>query len=857
VQPSAPSAPVVAIGGSVGALPAFTELLAHVPGDTGMAFVFLQHLDPRRDSLLVELLRAPSRMPVREVEDAMSLEPNEVYVIPSAHDAAYLDGCFKLGPRRVPAAPSVLIDGFMQSLALANGSRAVGVVLSGNGRDGVEGLTAIRRAGGVTFCQRPATARSDAMPRAAMAAGVVDFVLDPEEIALELVRVAKSVAGDESSPTQASVAEQTDLDRLFALVRAATGVDFADYKRATVRRRIERRMRSTERLRLSSYVEHARADPREVAALHADLLIGVTSFFRDTRAFAALKRTVLPALVQSGADQRALRIWVAGCATGQEPYSIAMCLLECLDKRTPEKAIQIFATDVREAAIAQARAGVYPESIGLEMSSERLRRFFVKHADGYQISHSVRDLCIFARHDVICDPAFSNLDLITCRNLLIYLGPEVQKRVLSKFRQALRPEGMLLLGGSESVSSQSPLFERLDHQDRLYKPRVLLPGLGARPEVAVFASPRPLASSMMPGMGYDACKEADRVLLGRFVSAAILVDSQLQVIQFRGRTGPFMGPLSGAASLNVLKLVEEALLPAVRYGIASVQRTKRTYRRQGFVVQLQGVSRELDLEILPLRAPQSSDLNCLIVFGDAPRVRDGGSKSATSKGVSGRLLAQMREELAMTRDHLQASLTEQESMNEALRSTLEELQSTNEELQVTNEELETGKEELQSANEELMTASDAVQMRNAELTQLIHDHVNLVAATNLAAVLFGCDLHLRRVTPVAANWLQLGATDIGRPFDELPISLQGCDLAKLLAAANNGLAPHNVEAYDSAGRHYTLAFRPYRSIDDRADGVVMTISDITPLRAAEEALTRAEQRISALEASAAAAKVSN
>jgi two-component system CheB/CheR fusion protein len=851
---------VVAIGGSVGALPAFTELLAHVPGDTGMAFVFLQHLDPRRDSLLVELLRAPSRMPVREVLDEMSLEPNEVYVVPSAHDAEYLDGRFKLAPRRVAAAPSVLIDGFMQSLALANGSRVVGVVLSGNGRDGVEGLAAIRRVGGVTFCQRPATARSDAMPRAAMAAGVVDFVLDPAEIALELVRVASCLADDEARPTQLSAAEQTDLERLLVLVRTATGVDFADYKRATVWRRIERRMRSTERLQLSGYLEHARADPREVAALHADLLIGVTSFFRDTRAFAALKRTVLPALAQSDADQRALRIWVAGCASGQEPYSIAIRALECLEERAPEKVIQIFATDVREAAIAQARAGLYPESIKLEMSSERLRRFFVKHNDGYQISRSVRDLCVFARHDVLCDPAFSNLDLITCRNLLIYLGPEAQKRVLSRFRQALRPEGMLLLGGSESVSSQSPLFERLDHQERLYKPRVLPPELGARPEVAVLASPRPMAGSacMLPGMGYDACKEADRVLLGRFVSAAILVDSQLQVIQFRGRTGPFMGPLSGAASLNILKLVEEALLPAVRYGLASVQRTKRTYRRQGFVVQLQGVSRELDLEILPLRAPQSSDLNCLIVFGDAPRVRDGErSKSGTSKGIGGRLLAQLREELAMTRDHLQASLAEQESTNESLRATLEELQSTNEELQVTNEELETGKEELQSTNEQLIAASDEVQMRNAELSQLIHDQVNLVTAANLAAVLFGADLHLRRVTPVAASWLCLAATDIGRPFNQLPIILQGCDLAKLLAAASDGLAPHDVEAHDGAGRRYSLAFRPYRSIDDRADGVVMTISDVTPLRAAENALTHAEQRISALEASAAAAKVSN
>jgi two-component system, chemotaxis family, CheB/CheR fusion protein len=864
-----PHVPVVAIGGSVGALQAFTELLGHVPADTGMAFVVLQHLDPRRDSLLAHLLRTPSRMPVREACDSMTLEPNHVYVVPSAHGASYAKGKLRLGARRLPAVPSDLIDGFMRSLAAAQGSCAIGIVLSGNGRDGVEGLSAIRAAGGTTFCQKPATAGSDAMPRAAMAAGVADFVLDPERIALELSRIGKAMSGSGQGGSDADAADgaargqdaapsASELSQVFSFLRASSGVDFDDYKPATLRRRIQRRMQITHHAELCAYLAHLRSDPKEAEALHTDLLIGVTSFFRDANAFSALKSKILPPLVEACDERQGLRIWVAGCATGQEPYSIAMCVLECFGEHSPGKSVQIFATDVREASIAWARAGLYPDAIRHELSPERLRRFFVRHGDGFQVTREVRDLCTFARHDLVADPAFSKLNLITCRNVLIYFEAAAQQRVLSKFHYALLSEGTLLLGASESISDQSPLFECVAHRERIYKPRAPL-SLGVRPVEAVLApQPRVRKPCILPVMAYDVRKEADRVLLSRFVSAAILVDPQLQIVQFRGQTGPFMGPLSGAASLSVLKLVDEALLPALRYGLATVQRTKRGYRRKAIVAQLQGVPRELDLEIIPLRPPQTDELSCLIVFSEAPRVREGErARIGAVKGAAGRLIAQLREELALTRDHLQASLAEHESANESLRATLEELQSSNEELQVTNEELETGKEELQSTNEELTTAHDEVQMRNAELNQLIHDHLSLVESASIAAALFGPDLHLRRTTAVAAALLRLTPMDIGRPVADLAMGLVDCELAKCMADTIAREAASQVEVGNDAGQRYLLTMRPYRTVDGQADGLVLTIVDVTLLRTAEGALALAEQRIGALERAAFMGGVSN
>jgi two-component system CheB/CheR fusion protein len=841
---------VVAIGGSAGALPAFRKLFGALPANTGMCFVVLQHLEPTRESSLADLLAERSNMPVRAATHGVELLPNHVYVVPEAQNAEYRAGRLRLRQVRVTPNPPNLIDGFMGSLAQEQRSAAIGIILSGNGRDGVAGMSAIRAAYGQTFCQRPASARSALLPLAAMAAGVVDFVLDLEQIAGQLVRMARDGSHPNPPLVETALSERSDIERLFSVLRAGTGVDFSEYKLPMVLRRIERRMRFGKHRELADYLRTLESDPEEAALLHADLLIGVTSFFRDPAVFVSLQRTVLAPLVEACIDGSALRIWVAGCATGQEAYSVAISLLECFSESLPRKSVQIFATDALESAISVARAGVYPASIEQDVSPQRLQRFFVKHRDGYQVASMVRELCVFARHDLIADPAFSKLDLITCRNVLIYLKPKAQERVLTKFHQVLRPGGTMLLGGSESVNSESPLFERSGGgQTRSYTPRASAGLIATQTGFDSASADLVLGRSGMalPGLGYDVLREADRVLLTRFVSAAILVDADLQVLQFRGQTGSLMGPLSGAASLHVLKLVDEALLPALRYGLAAVQKGKRVYRREGVLVQLQGQARELDLEIIPLRAPKSDAVSCLVVFHDVAR----GPKldrAGSGRGTDGRLVKQLREELAMTRQHLQASVLEQESSNESLRATLEELQSTNEELQVTNEELETGKEELQSTNEALALAHGDLQLRNAELKQLIHDQVHLVEAASIAAALFGPDLRLRRVTALGASLLQLTPLDIGRPVSELRLSgLQGCELSELMRGVLSERTERRCDVSLHGVRHYALELRPYRAVDGSVDGVVMTLNDITVQRSAEEALRRAEQRISSLE----------
>jgi two-component system CheB/CheR fusion protein len=840
---------VVAIGGSAGALPAFRKLLGALPVDTGMCFVILQHQDPKRESSLPELLSRRSKMPVSSAVHGMQLLANHVYVVPEAQAAEYGAGAFRLGQVRVTPNPPNLIDGFMHSLAREQGSAAIGIILSGNGHDGVAGMSAIHAAFGQTFCQRPASAHNALLPLAAMAAGVVDFVLNLDQIAGKLVHMARDGGHPNPPLVETCMSERSDVERLFTVLRSGTGVDFSEYKLPMVLRRIERRMRLGKQDELSDYLRRLETEPEEATALHADLLIGVTSFFRDAAAFVSLQRTILAPLVEACIQGSALRIWVAGCATGQEAYSVAISLLECFSESVPRKSVQIFATDVLESAIAVARAGIYPASIEQELSPQRLQRFFVKLGDGYQVAPKVRELCVFARHDLTADPAFSKLDLITCRNVLIYLKPKAQERVLTKFQLALRSGGALVLGSSESVNRESPLFERSGSHMRSYTPRGSAGLSSVRTGLEASTSAELVLGksvTVLPGIVYDVLREADRVLLTRFVSAAILVAPDLQVLQFRGQIGGLMGPLSGAASLHVLKLVDEALLPALRYGLAAVQKGKRMYRREGVLVQLQGQARELDLEIVPLRAPRSEAVSCLIVFEDVPRGRKL-ERAAPGKGGPARLVKQLREELTMTRHHLRASLLEQESSNESLRATLEELQSTNEELQVSNEELETGKDELQNSNEALALAHGNLELRNAELKQLIHDQVHLVEAASIAAALFGPDLRLRRVTALAAGLLQLTPIDIGRPLSELRLGLQGCDLSELMTGVLSELSERRSEVSLHGVRHYTLELRPYRSVEGAVDGVVMTLSDVTLLRTAEDALRRAQQRISSLE----------
>ncbi len=668
--------PIVGVGASAGGLEAFESLLTHLPSDTGMALVLVQHLDPKRESMLKEILSRSTRMPVQEVRKGMRVEGDHVYVIPAGADIGLSNGSFRVQPRAKERGRELPIDHFLRSLAEHYKSRAVGVVLSGSLSDGALGLRAIKAEGGVTFAQDEASAKFRDMPRAAIAAGAVDFVLPPEKIAVELARMAKHpyVRPVAAAAPEPPLEDGPDHRRLLKLVQSATGVDFTNYRQTTVRRRIARRMalRKTDSLR--KYVELLTQEASEIHALHDDILITVTAFFRDPEVFESLKDTVFPTFRRGQDEQAPIRIWIPGCSTGEEVYSLAIALFESLQDSQSNPPIQIFGTDVSETAIDKARAGNYLDGAMADVSPERLRRFFVKTDRGWQISKSVRDVCVFARQNVISDPPFSNLDLISCRNLLIYLEPVLQKRVLPVFHYALRPQGYLLLGNAESIAGFGSLFVPVDREHRVFAKRP-----GSLRQLMDFG-PRlrePEAQAAEAGLerpqAVDLQKEADRVVLGRYAPASVLINDDYEILQFRGKTSPYLEPAPGAASYNVLKMAREGLLVDLRTSIQKARRSGRPVRREGLHVRDDGHFRDVALEVVPLRQDAPGFRHFLILFEDAPRKAKSpaGAKSPrapAARRVDHETIVKLEQELTSTKDYLQAIIEEQEASNEELKS---------------------------------------------------------------------------------------------------------------------------------------------------------------------------------------------
>ena len=848
-QPAVPF-PVVGIGASAGGLEAFTELLRNLPTDTGMAFVILQHFGGERPSMLPEILQRETAMPVREAAGGLRLEPDHVYVL-AAHAALSLDGR-NLHLEAVPEmrARHMPIDHFFHALAEAQGNRAVGVVLSGTASDGTLGLRAIQAAGGITLVQEPASAGYDGMPRSAMAAGVATFVLAPARLAAELARIGRHPYLLEVAPARPTD-EEGGLQQVFATLRRRTGVDFSQYKRSTVLRRLNRRMVVHQLEEMDAYVALLEAEPAEQDALYRDLLINVTGFFRDPEAFRVLQERVFPALTADRSPDTAIRIWVPGCASGEEVYSIAIALLEYLeDAGAPAFPLQLFGTDLDEQAIDTARAGIYPESIAQDLTPGRLRRFFTKVDQGYQISRAIRDACVFSRHNVVRDPPFSRLDLVSCRNLLIYLGPALQKRLLPLLHFALKPSGFLLLGSAESVGEACDLFAVFDAKAKLFTKKgderpMELPLTTARAD-----EPRPGAAAPVPPArrpGFDLHRAAAETLAREFGPAAVVVDADLQIQEFHGATGAYLEPSPGAASLNLLKMAHEGLAAELRAAaIKAVEEGARVRRRFRFSRD-GGRWSELDLEVVPLRG-EAEQRYFLVVFNEAAPAAGDVPEMREPEGAEDREKAALRQELAATKEYLHSVIEQQERSNEDLRtaheevqSGYEELQSTNEELQSTNEELETAKEELQSTNEELRTVNDELENRNAELTRANNDLTNLIASVDIPIVMVGMDLRVRRFTPRARELLNLIETDVGRPVTDIRPNLEVPDIEGLLNQAVDQVQPVEREVQDVKGRWYTVRIRPYRTADNRIDGAVIAYVDIDRFKTALERADRAER----------------
>ncbi|HET6364307.1 MAG TPA: chemotaxis protein CheB, partial [Nitrospirota bacterium] len=838
---TASSFPIVGIGASAGGLEAFTNLLEHLPPDTGMAFVLVQHLAPTKDSMLAELLSKATSMPVREVQDGMIAESDHVYVIPPNTALTIFQGKLRLLPRGETHTQHMPVDSFFQSLAEDQGQNAVGVILSGTGSDGSLGIRAIKAEGGIVMAQDEQSAKYDGMPKSAAQTGAVDFILPPEKIASELVRISRHPVMPLLTATKTGPLLQIredELHKIFMLVRTATGVDFTYYKQTTILRRITRRMVLHKIEALGQYVRYLQENPAEVGILYQDILINVTSFFREPETFNALKNLVFPRIVENRVSETPLRAWVPGCSTGEETYSLAMCFTEWSEEKGLSPPIQFFASDIDEAAIEKARQGVYPDNIVQDVSSERLRRFFTRTEQGYQISKTIREQCIFARQNLIKDPPFSKMDLISCRNLMIYFGTALQKKALPILHYALNPSGYLMLGKSESIGEFANLFSLVDKSSRIYTKKTSTTGLRfdqERGPVSVMAA-KGNKMEERPAGGLDIQKEADSIILNRYSPAGLVINEDMDILQFRGDVSPYLKPRPGKASLNLMKMAGESLAMELRVLIRQATGKDVPVRKEGLKVRHDNIVTTVNIEVVAFKTRDSKERLFLAIFEDfaLPAVRDSkkpGKAPAKTKDRSPQdQVAPLARELAVTQEHLKAVIAEHEASTEELKALNEEVQSSNEELQSINEELETSKEELQSTNEELTTVNDELQNRNDEITQSNNDLVNVLSGVEIPILLIGNKLQIRRFNVSAGKVLNLIANDIGRPISDIKPNINVPDLDKLILEVVDSLTIKTQEVRDQQGRWYSMTIRPYKTLDNRIDGALVTLEDINELK---------------------------
>ena len=800
--------PIVGIGGSAGGFEAAMELLQNLPPRTGMAFVIVQHLDPHHASRLPNLLGKMTAMPVREVAGTTTPKPNTVYVQPPNKCVIAKDGALTLVQRTERL--NVAIDHFFESLAEERGSRAIGIVLSGTGSDGTAGLRAIKAAGGLTFAQTVESAKFDAMPRSAIRSGFVDLVFPPHEIAREIRRIAhhpyiRRPPSDPEEIEKAAYRHADDLGRIFFSLKKQMGVDFSAYKETTLLRRIQRRMALHRIDKLNRYARFLRDNKKEVEGLFDDLLINVTRFFRDKKLFRALKKRFLPALFKNKSKDRQpeLRIWVPGCATGEEVYSLAICVLEALGSRLSKLRIQIFGTDLSESVIEHARAGIYPSAIEKDVSRARLKRFFIKRDSSYQIHRNVREICTFARQNITADPPFSRLDMISCRNVLIYLSPELHKRCIPQFHYALNPDGYLILGPAESVGLYEELFELVDKKNKIYaRKKVPTPHDANLAPYQGFEFVRAKARSTSPGdaaFNAQLLQIADRITLGVYAPAAVVIDRELHVQQFRGRTDLFLQHAPGPATLNLLQLVQPGLVADLRSIIQHAIKTDKPARRERMLVKLKGKNYQINIEVMPFKIPASDQSWFLVIFDETTK----GTKLEKLPRLLGKTAAQrevtdLHRELAASKESLQAIIEEQEA---------------------TNEELTSANEEIESSNEELSN-------RNLEMMQLTNELNNLLASIQMPIVMVDNALTVLRATPAARGAFNILPTDIGRPLSELRPSIDVPDLENILRDVIQTLGTRERKVTDKEGREYSLRIRPYRTTDNKIDGAVLTLVDI-------------------------------
>ncbi len=834
-QPSRSSFSIVGIGASAGGLAAFMELLSAIPPNSGMAFVIVQHLDPTHTSMLSDALAKATSMKVATATDRIEVQPDNMYVIPPNADIALEGNSLLLSAREDSRKPHLAIDFFFRTLATQRRGQAIGVVLSGSGSDGTEGLRAIKAEGGITFAQEPRTAKFGDMPQSAINAGVVDTGMTIAALARELVRLSRHpylAATDRPDPSEKDAG---NFEKIQALVRSKTGVDFSEYKEATFERRMDRRMALRQEEKLEDYLRLLEIDDDEARALCEDVFIHVTSFFREPAAFEALAKEVVPRILEGKAKGAPLRAWVAGCSTGEEAYSLAISLLESVAHLEHPRPIQIFGSDVSQRAVERARAGVFSEAALHELSEEIRRKYFVKLDHGYRINKLVRELCIFVRHDLARDPPFARLDLVCCRNVLIYFGHALQKRVMATFHYCLNKPGFLMLGRSESIAGYGPFFTQIDRENKIYARNPsrselqFAPGYGAYPAVPNLVLPAPVET---PRPTFDLIKHVDRMLLGKYAPAGVILNEKLEVIQFRGRTGPYLEPAPGQPQSNVLKMAREGLLLPLKTALTQAKKQKEPVRKRGIEVGERGATVQCDLVVTPLTGwPGSKETLYAVLFEEAaPQPEQAAGQRTSSKGPVTPTVAKLKGELRASKEYLQSLLEEHGRVNDDLATANEELLSGNEELQTMNEELQTAKEELQSANEELTTVNEELQSGNRELNLVNADLVNLLNTVEIPIVFLDAQRRIRRFTPQAQSIFNVLATDIGRPIDHIKPKVDAPDLDTDIAWSIANVTVRESEVQDQVGHWYRMQIHPYQTLEGKVDGAILSLVDIDVLK---------------------------
>jgi len=833
---------IVGIGASAGGLEAFEQFFSALPADSGLAYVLVSHLDPSHVSLLTEILQRSTALPVIEAQDQMAVEPDHVYVIPPNREMAIFHGLLQLSLPETPRGQRLPIDAFFASLGEDQGRRAVGIVLSGTGRDGTLGLRDILQHGGLTLVQEPATAKYDGMPASAIDAGYACRVLPATDMAAALLDAERQrmacPALPALPPAPPIVLPTGGLNRLLLQLRTATGHDFSGYKQSTIGRRIERRMAQNELTDIAVYSRYLKENPGEMQLLFKELLINVTSFFRDPEAFAVLKDEALPQLLAGKPEDYVLRVWVAGCASGEEAYSIAILLREAMDpslgNRVPAFSTQIYATDLDDEAIATARAGHYPLNIAADVSPERLRRYFTRDGAGYRVKNEIREMVVFAVQNIIKDPPFTKLDLLSCRNLMIYLEPELQNRLLPTFHYALKPGGLLVLSASESIGNHVELFTPVSRKWKIY-----------RAEHSASSARAPLASNLAWRAGSGQAPAvasaplsrtnfgelAARALLKAYAPASVVADGRGAVLYVYGETGKYLRPAPGQASLNLVDMAREGLPAELRAALQRAASQGAATLARELSVKTNGDFETVSLSVRPLADSAHSGL-LLVSFADvAPAAKALAGKPArrlrrgSPAGLS--RIEALESELDYTREKLQITIEEQQSSNEELKSGNEELQSINEELQSTNEELETSKEELQSLNEELITVNAELQGKIEQLADMQNDLKNLLDNINIGTIFLDQHLLIRRFTRDATQVYRLATSDIGRPLADIKSQLDGDDLIERAQAVLDSLLPWESERRSGSGALFLVRILPYRTLDNFIGGVVLTFTDIS------------------------------